>query len=408
MPRRVVPLTDKEVKSLQPNEKAYTKADGNGMHILIKPDGTKLWEFVYTSPTHHKRRKTSLGSYPSTSLKVAREIRQQYQDKIKLGIDVIDEKKVKKEAAKTKKTKKKNTFENLARERLIKVQDSISETHYKRTLTAFENDCFKHIGDKHIDDVVASDIIELLQRMADRGVNDSARKLYYAISKTFKWAVANAKAKRNPAADLELEEILGKPSKKHYPTITDDQGIKALINNIKNYQGDISTRNALLLLAYTFVRPINIRLAKWKEINLNDKQWVIPAKKMKTKDEFIVPLSDGAIDILEEMQQYSGDGLYIFPSTKSKATPLSDGALLGAIRRMGYTTEEFTPHGFRAMFSTIAHEKSKFKYDVIETQLAHSIGNSVSQSYNRAKYLDDRVELMQWWSSYLFKLMQKV
>ncbi len=155
------------------------------------------------------------------------------------------------------------------------------------------------------------------------------------------------------------------------------------------------------MLAYTFVRPANIRLALWSEIDFKNRQWVIPAKKMKTKDEFIVPLSDTLITLLQEVQQYSSGSPYLFPSTKSKTTPLSDGALLGAIRRMGYTKEEFTPHGFRALFSTIAHEKSPFKYDVIETQLAHSVGNSVSQAYNRAKYLDERVELMQWWSDYL-------
>ncbi|MDQ7068747.1 MAG: site-specific integrase [Sulfurimonas sp.] len=155
------------------------------------------------------------------------------------------------------------------------------------------------------------------------------------------------------------------------------------------------------MLAYTFVRPVNIRLALWSEINLKAKQWVIPSKKMKTRDEFIIPLTDTLIKLLKEIKLYAGDSPYLFPSTKSKTTPLSDGALLGAIRRMGYTKEEFTPHGFRAMFSTITHEKSPFKYDVIETQLAHNIGNSVSQAYNRAKYLDERVQLMQWWSDYI-------
>jgi len=242
--------------------------------------------------------------------------------------------------------------------------------------------------------------------MNNRGVNDSARKLFYAISRTFKWAVANAKAERNPCADVLLEEILGKKTKQHYSTITDDKGIKNLLTSIKEYQGELSTKYALLMLAYTFVRPSNIRLALWEEIDLNAKQWVIPAKKMKTRDEFIVPLSDTLIELLQEVQKYSSKSPYLFPSTKSKTTLLSDGALLGAIRRMGYTKEEFTPHGFRAMFSTIAHEKSPFKYDVIETQLAHSVGNAVSQAYNRAKYLNERVELMQWWSDYLDRVQK--
>jgi integrase len=401
MPRVVTKLNDKQIQALKAKEKAYTKADGNGLQLLIKPNGSKLWEFIYKSPTQDKRRKTSFGTYPDTSLSTARSKRAEYITKIRNGIDPLEEKQALKQAKEEAKTKAKNTFKKIALERLEKQKDTFSEAHYKRTINAFKNDCFEYIGNKNIDEITAKDLIKILQIMNDRGVNDSARKLFYAISKTFKWAVANGKAERNPAGDILLEEILGKKTKQHYPTITDDTGIKNLLTSIKEYQGEPSTKYALLMLAYTFVRPSNVRLALWSEIDLNAKQWVIPAKKMKTKDEFIIPLSDTLITLLKEIKIYSGHSLYLFPSTKSKTTPLSDGALLGAIRRMGYTKEEFTPHGFRAMFSTIAHEKSPFKYDVIETQLAHSVGSSVSQAYNRAKYLDERVELMQWWSNYL-------
>lgn len=402
MPRTVTPLTATQIKQAKTKDKDYKLSDGGGLYLLITKTGSKLWKLKYRF--EGKEKKLSLGAYPSISLQRARELREAYKTDIANGINPNEIKKAKKEAIRIEKEKLLNTFELLARERLDRQQDTISETHYKRTLTAFENDCFKYIGHKHIDDIEASDLINILQVMANRGVNDSARKLHYAINKTFKWAVANAKAKRNPAGDILLEEILGKPSKQHYPTITDDKGIKALLENIQEYQGETSTRYALLMLSYTFVRPINIRLALWEEINLKDKQWVIPAKKMKTKDEFIVPLSDTLITLLKQIQIHSGDSPYLFPSSKSKTTPLSDGALLGAIRRMGYTKEEFTPHGFRAMFSTLAHEKSPFKYDVIETQLAHSVGNSVSKAYNRAKYLDERIKLMQWWSNYLGNL----
>ena len=401
MPRVITPLNDKQIKALKQKEKAYTKADGNGLQLLIKPNGSKLWEFLYKSPTLLKRRKTSFGTYPDTDLKTARNKRAEYITKIRNGIDPLEEKQTIKQVKEEANIKAKNTFEKVALERLEKQKDTFSEAHYKRTINAFKNDCFKFIGNKSVNDVTAKDIIKIMQIMNERGVNDSARKLFYAISKTFKWAVANDKAERNPCADILLEEILGKKTKQHYPTITDNTGIKNLLISIKEYQGETSTKNALLMLAYTFVRPSNVRLALWEEIDLNAKQWIIPAKKMKTRDEFIVPLSNTLLELLKDIKLYAGDSPYLFPSTKSKTTPLSDGALLGAIRRMGYTKEEFTPHGFRAMFSTIAHEKSPFKYDVIETQLAHSVGNSVSQAYNRAKYLDERVELLQWWSDYL-------
>ena len=399
MARTIQALTATQIKQAKPKEKDYKLSDGGGLYLLVTKRNTKLWRIKYMF--EGKEKLLSLGAYPEVTLSKARELREKYKTDIANGINPNEAKKEKKILQQEKELKAKNTFENIALERLEKQKDTFSEAHYKRTINAFKNDCFKYIGDKNIDEVTAKDIIKILQIMNDRGVNDSARKLFYSISKTFKWAVANGKAERNPAADILLEEILGKKTKQHYPTITDDTGIKNLLTSIKEYQGETSTKYALLMLAYTFVRPSNVRLALWQEIDLNAKQWVIPAKKMKTKDEFIVPLSDTLIELLKDIQLYSGESPYLFPSTKSKTTPLSDGALLGAIRRMGYTKEEFTPHGFRAMFSTIAHEKSPFKYDVIETQLAHSVGNSVSQAYNRAKYLDERVELMQWWSDYL-------
>jgi integrase len=399
MARKVIPLTDTQIKQAKPKEKDYKLSDGGGLYLLITIRKTKLWRIKYNFGGREKL--ISLGAYPTISLAKARELRDKYKTDIANGIDPNEVKQEKKALLQEKEIQEQNSFKNIALERLEKQKDTYSEAHYKRTINAFKNDCFDYIGDRPIGEVEASDLIKILQVMANRGVNDSARKLFYAINKTFKWAVANAKAKRNPAADILIEEILGKKSKQHYPTITDNEGIKNLLLSIHEYKGELSTKYALLLLAYTFVRPSNARLALWSEIDFKAKQWVIPAQKMKTRDEFIVPLSDTLIKLLEEVKKYSGDSPYLFPSTKSKTTPLSDGALLGAIRRMGYTKEEFTPHGFRAMFSTIAHEKSSFKYDVIETQLAHSVGNSVSKAYNRAKYLDERVELMQWWSDYL-------
>jgi integrase len=399
MARKVVPLSDTQIKQAKFLEKDYKLSDGGGLFLLVTKRKTKLWRMKYRF--NGKEKLLSFGSYPSITLSKARELREKYKQDIANGIDPNEIKQEKKALQKEEEIKASNTFENIALERLEKQKDTYSEAHYKRTINAFRNDCFEYIGQKNIDEVEAADLINILQVMADRGVNDSARKLFYAISKTFKWAVANAKAKRNPAADILLEEILGKKSKQHYPTITDDDGIKNLLISIQDYTGELSTKYALQFLSYTFVRPSNVRLALWDEVNFKDKQWVIPAKKMKTRDEFIVPLSDQAIELLEEVQEYSCNSPYLFPSTKSDTTPLSDGALLGAVRRMGYSKDEFVPHGFRAMFSTIAHEKSPFKYDVIETQLAHSVGNSVSKAYNRAKYLDERIELMQWWSDYL-------
>ncbi|SFV58940.1 Integrase [hydrothermal vent metagenome] len=405
MARTIIPLTDTKIKQAKPKEKDYKLFDGGGLYLLISKAGGKHWKLKYKF--NAKEQLLTFGSYPEITLSKARELREENKQLIANGINPNDLKREAKELQNQEAIKSLNTFKNIALERLEKIRDDISEPHYKRMHRGFINDVFPYIGDKPLDEVEASDIIIILQNMLKRGVKNSAQKVFQSINKTFKWSVANGLARRNPCADIEVSEIIGKPQEVHYPTITDSTGIKNLLTSIKEYQGETSTKYALLMLAYTFVRPANVRLALWSEINLNAKQWVIPAKKMKTRDEFIVPLSDTLIELLKEVQQYSSGSPYLFPSTKSKTTPLSDGALLGAIRRMGYTKEEFTPHGFRAMFSTIAHEKSPFKYDVIETQLAHSVGNSVSQAYNRAKYLDERVELMQWWSDYLDEVQNK-
>ncbi len=402
MARTTTPLTDTKIKTTKPKEKDYKLSDGGGLYLLVTKAGGKHWKLKYHFD--NKEQKLSLGAYPSVSLSKARELREKYKTEIANNINPCVVIKNKKVSLERDELKNHYTFKKIALERLAKIEDDISESHYKRSYRGLVNDVFPYIGDKPIDDVLARDIINILQIMMKRNIRNSAKQVYHSISKTFKWAVANAKAQRNPAMDIDLAEIIGKSKEKHYPTITDDSGIKNLLLSIDDYNGEYSTKQALMMMAYTFVRSINIRLALWSEIDFEAKLWTIPAKKMKTKNEFIIPLTDTMITLLRDMQLYSSDSLYIFPSVKSKTTPMSDGALLGAIRRMGYTKDEFTPHGFRAMFSTIAHQKSGFKPEIIETQLAHSVGSTVSQAYNRAKYLDERTELMQWWSDYLNKI----
>lgn len=404
MARVATSLSDTKIKTAKAKDKDYKLSDGRGLYLLVTKSGGKHWKLKYYFDG--KEKKLSLGAYPEISLLQARGLREKYKSEIANNINPSYKKQIKKEAQKIGDINNLNTFEKIARERLTKVKDEISEAHYNRTLNALANDCFPFIGPKPINEVTAKDILSILHTMADRGAKESGRKLFYSISKTFKWAVANHKAERNPAGDILLEEVLGKKVKNHYPTITDDKGIKGLLLAIDNYQGEHSTKQALKMLAHVFVRPFNIRHAEWGEIDFNTKQWKIPSNKMKTKEDLIVPLTETVISILEDIKQYTEDSVYVFHSPRSKVSPMSENTLLGALRRLGYTKEEFVPHAFRAMFSTIAHEKSHFKHEVIETQLAHSVGNSVSQAYNRAKYLEERVKLMQWWSNYLNSLMR--
>jgi len=270
--------------------------DGGGLYLAVTPKGGKWWRLKYRFDNKEKR--LALGVYPDLSLQEARKLREIYKTQIAEGINPNEDKKAKKEAKAIQEVKNLNTFEKLARERLSLVQNEISEAHYNRTLNALVNDCFPIIGAMPIDEIEAKDILVILQIMVDRNIKESARKLFYAISKTFKWAVANGKAKRNPANDILLEEVIGKKSTRHFPTISDDKGIRGLLLAIDSYTGEHTTKRALQMLAHVFVRPYNIRHAEWSEIDFENKQWSISSTKMKTKEDLIVPLTDTVIDIM--------------------------------------------------------------------------------------------------------------
>ena len=404
MPRRAETLSATKVKNAKSKEKDYKMFDGGGLFLLVTVKGSKLWKLKYR--INNKEKLLSFGKYPLISLSEARELRDLNKKLIKQGLDPQEYKNAKKQEQKTKQQELNNTFKKIALERLEKSRSELSEAHYKRTMGGFKNYVFPAIGEKLINEIDAIDIINILRHMVDKKIKNSAQKVYQSINKTFKYAVANGYTSRNPASDFDVKEIIGKITQNHYPIITDTKGIRKLLNSINNYGGEFSTKNALIFMAHTFVRPTNIRLALWDEIDLENRQWVIPAHKMKTNNEHIVPLSRQMLELLKEVKKYNGDSMYLFPSEKSPNTPLSDGTFLRAIRKMGYTKEDFTPHGFRGMFSTLANEKSDFPHEVIEIQLAHSVGSRVSQAYNRAQYLDQRVELMQWWSDYLDKCME--
>lgn len=413
MARMIKPLTATEIKNAKPKDKDYKLFDGDGLYLFITKSGSKKWRLKYTF--EGKEKTLSFGDIKDIPLSRARELKIEYRQKIKNGINPSEEKQKVKNKIKLNDLKKNHTVKILLTELLneqLQKQD-ISEPHHKRTLLSYKNDVFPIYENHNISDIDVDDIKTIISKVSERGAVESSRKLYYALNKAFKILVTRNNSKEenknyglkfNPCSQISINELVGQKSTKNYPTITDDKGIKALLLNIDEYMGDFTTKQALRMLPYVFVRPYNIRYAEWSEIDFKLKQWNIPAKKMKTKADLIVPLTDSVIKILNEIKPFSGDGQYIFPSLKNKNSPMSDNTLLGAIRRLGYSKDEFVPHGFRAMFSTIAHEKSKYKHDIIETQLAHSVGSSVSKAYNRAEYLEDRVNLMQWWSNYLDKL----
>jgi len=405
-------MTATGAKNAKPKNKEYTLSAGESLYLVIKPSGVKSWLFRYR--VDNKSFKKSLGKYPALTLEKAREKRNAAKVDLANGIDPFP-KKVHEKVH----TKEEKTFKEWAEWYIETLYtDGLSDTHISRTIKSFKKDVYPIIGDMPINDIMTRDIIKILHVMKERTAIESARKTFSSINRVFSKAISNFPddINRNPTSDISLSDVIGKKKTVSYPVITDDKELGLLIKSISEYglgeqegqqtlRGHSSTRLALMMLAHVFTRPSNVRLAEWEEIDLKAKQWIIPASKMKTKKELIVPLSKQVLKILEEAKEVSPLSKLVFPSNRSITSPFSDAAMVGALRRIGYDRSEIVAHSFRGIFSTIAHEDKTYSHDVIETQLAHTVGSQVSQAYNRAKHLPERVEMMQWYSDHLEHIM---
>ena len=393
-------LTDIKVRTAKPLPKAYKLTDGKGLHLLVRPNGSKSWQFKYRFDG--KEKLLSIGLFGDVSLADAREGRDAARRQLAQNIDPGALKQLNK---RTKKESLENSFENIAREWLVKFSSKWTPKHGERILTRFEKDILPYIGSKPITEITAPELLTVLRRIENRGAVDTAHRAHQNCGKIFRYAIATGKAERDIAADLR--GALPPVKQKHYASITNPSAIGALLRAINNYQGHFATKCALQLAPLLFVRPGELRHAEWSEINFETNEWRIPANKMKMRVMHIVPLSTQAIFIFREIQLLTGDKKYVFPSNNSVNRPISDNTLTAALRRMGYTKEEITPHGFRSMASTLLNEQG-WNPDAIERQLAHGECNSVRAAYNYAQYLAERKKMMQAWADYLDELAMKV
>jgi len=418
MARTTKQLTDKEIKESKPKIKEYKLFDGQGLYLSITPKGQKYWRLKYRF--NGKEKRISLGVYPHVHLRTrnlkdengdiikvmgAREKREEYKALISQGIDPIQHEKEKKQEAQKIEAKKENTFYTISQKWLKSYKSEVSENYHTKLGRALENYTYKkydnvHIKDTPIDEVTRLDLIAILEALKEKELHETARRTMQILNKVYKYAVTHEYTPHNITADIDTVIVLGKKIKKNYPTFTKTKDIKGLLLSIEEYSGNYTSKMALKVLPYLFVRSYNIRHMEWEEIDFKAKEWTIPADKMKMKKEFILPLPHQVISLLEELQANSLSAKYVFPSPIHKDRPLSDNALISALRRMGYTKEEFVPHGFRAMFSTIANEHSKDR-NVIEALLAHKNSNEVEGAYNRAEYKEQKREVIQWYADYL-------
>lgn len=391
-----MPLKDVTIKNAKPRDKAYKLADEKGLYLYIKPNGSKAWRLKYRFLG--KEKTLSIGLYPDVGLSEARNARdnarKQLADKIDPGLAKQVSKRSAKEASE-------NSFEVIALEWYTKFSTKWSPSHGERILRRLEKDIFPWLGKRPIAEITAPELLSVLRRMESRGAIETAHRASQNCGQVFRYAIATGRAERDPSHDLK--GAIPPAKKKHHASIIKPSAIGELLRAIDGYQGHFITKCALRLAPLVFVRPGELRHAEWNEFNLATGEWRIPAEKMKMRVTHIVPLSTQAIAIIRELRALTGDGKYLFPSVRSSKRAMSENTVLAALRRLGYTSDEMTGHGFRSMASTLLNEQG-WNPDAIERQLAHGERNTVRAAYNYAEYLPERKKMMQQWADYLDSL----
>ncbi len=390
-------LTDTAVRRAKTKKKPYKMFDAGGLFLLVMPNGGKWWRFKYRYAG--KEKLLSLGTYPDISLKDARERRDQERKKLADKIDPAVNRIATKAAWAGKQA---NSFEVVAREWIEEKGSAWSASTKSKTERRLEVDVFPWLGNRPIADIMAPDLLTILRRTEARGAIDTAHRVLQTCGQVFRYAIVTGRAQRDPSADLR--GALKSTNGGHFAAVTEPKAIGALLRALHDYQGSVVIRCALRLAPLVFVRPGELRKAEWKEIDFNNAQWDIPAERMKMGVAHIVPLSRQAVEILKELHPLTGRSPYLFPSPRTNQRPMSDNAILSALRRMGISKEETSGHGFRATARTVMDEVLHIRPDYIEHQLAHVVRDPNGRAYNRTAHLAERRKMMQQWADYLDKL----
>jgi integrase len=387
-----MPLTDTAIRNAKPQNKQYKLTDEKGMYLLVNQTG-KYFRLDYRFAG--KRKTLALGVYPEVKLAEARGKRDDARKMIANGIDPCQVRKIKKSI---QIEQSENSFEAIAREWHGKFSSKWADSHAKKIIRRLELYIFPWLGSRPIADISPPELLSALRRVENKGVLETAHRAQQNCGQVFRYAIATGRAERDPSADLRGALTPAKHGR--MATIIDPKKIGELLRAIDGYEGTPVAKSALKLAPLVFVRPGELRHAEWAEIDLDKAEWRIPAEKMKMKDPHIVPLSTQAVEILNEIQPITGQGRYVFPSIRTNRRPMSNNTILAALRRMGYSKEEMSGHGFRAMASTVLHEQG-WPSDIIERQLAHAERNSIKAAYNHAQHLPERKKMMQAWADYL-------
>jgi integrase len=390
-------LSDAKVRNAKPKTKPYKIADGEGLFLLITPSGSKYWRLKYFVAGREKL--LAMGVYPAINLADARERRAQARKLLAAGYDPGE---TKKDAKRMATIKNSNSFEVVAREWLEQRKHEWAPITTEVKRKRIETYILPKLAKKPISEITPPEVLAMLRVVEDKGTLDTARRVMQICAQIFMYAIATGRAERNPVPDLR--GALKTPIVKHRAYLQESE-LPIYLKKLESYDGEPLTKLALRLLLLTFVRSIELRGARWTEIDWDKAEWRIPADRMKMKELHIVPLSRQAVATLREVQMHSGNRPYIFANQHNPATFMSENTMLYGLYRMGYHSRA-TGHGFRSTASTILNEHG-FRPDVIERQLAHSERNQVRAAYNYAQYLPERYEMMQWWADYLSEVAAK-
>lgn len=394
-------LTDTACKNAKATDKPQKLSDSGGLHLFVSPSGDRLWRMAYRFDG--KQKQLSFGAYPAVSLKDAREQRDEAKVLLAAGVDPAAQRKQDKAESDAV---SKHTFQALATEYLAKMAaEGRAGATLNKARWLLEDFAYPALGDRPIAQIKPSEVLELLKKVEGRGTFETARRLRGICSRVFRYAVSTQKAEIDPTHPLRGALIA--PKTRHHSAIVEPKAIGALMRAIYDYQGNFLTASGLKLAAHTFVRPGELRLMEWSEIDLETAVWSIPPERMKMRRPHKVPLARQALAVLDEVRPFTGSGRFAFPSLRSDDRGMSENTLNAALRRLGFDKSEMTSHGFRAMAATRLNEMGQWSADAIERQLAHQDANAIRRAYTHAaEYWDERVRMMQAWADYLDVMRQ--
>lgn len=390
-------LTYIQINAAKPRDKAWSLSDSQGLYLVIQPNGSKLWRFRYRFLD--KQKNLHLGGWPTISLADARVRRDEARKKLAEGIDPALEKKRARIAAKYAAA---NTFEAVAKEWLIKCErEGLAPVTVDKIRWLLAK-AYPVIGSIPIAQITPHEALAVLRKVEATGAYETARRMRSVLSRVFRYGVATVRCEKDVAADLR--GAIAVPKVKHFAAITRPSEVGALLRAIDGYTGHKVTVMAMRLSPHVLLRPGELRQAEWTDIDFEEAVWFIPAERMKMRRPHRVPLSRQVIAMLRELHEHTHWWKYLFPCLGKPRKAMSENAVNQGLRKLGYTTDQMTAHGFRAMAATLLNEMGEWNPDAIERQLAHVDTNQVRRAYARGEYWEERVRMMQHWSDYLDQL----